>query len=266
MPVSAFRSLTLRSGEDAATTAWVAAVVTNGGTVSAGRRTVVNTLIAGLKLDSVWTKLDRLWILAAENEPSALTDMVALELATATGAPTFTADDGYTGQDLNSPTKYISTPYNASVDGINYTQNAAHISVWCFGNTASVAGGGSMGNTDPSPSANLFVTYLDGNVYARINDSAGSSGAPGTRAGHWLINRSGSNATQLYQNGSLFASPNAASSAVANADFAILAAAAGKIGNPNIASAASMGGNLSSTDVSNFYSRLRTYMTAVGVP
>jgi hypothetical protein len=33
-----------------------------------------------------------------------------------------------------------------------------------------------------------------------------------------------------------------------------------------MATMASIGSSLSSTDVTNFYNRLRTYMTAVGVP
>ena len=49
---------------DAAATAWKNQVVTNGGTVSAGRLALVSTMIAGLKADGVWTLLDRLWIFA----------------------------------------------------------------------------------------------------------------------------------------------------------------------------------------------------------
>ena len=83
-------------GDEAETTAWVAEVVSNGGTVSAGRQTIVNDLIAGLKADGIWAKLDRLWLFAAEDQPSALTDLVGLTLATAVNSPTFTADEGYT--------------------------------------------------------------------------------------------------------------------------------------------------------------------------
>ena len=87
---------------DAATIAWVNQVVTNGGTVSAGRQTLVDNLIVGLKADGIWTKLERLWLFAAENTISALTDLVGLTLATANNSPTFTADVGYTGVDAGT--------------------------------------------------------------------------------------------------------------------------------------------------------------------
>src|SRR5262245_4406995 len=113
-------------GLDAATTAWVNAVVTNGGTVSAGRQTTVNTLITTLKSAGIWTKLDRLWLWAAENQPSALTDLVGLSLATAVNSPCFTADRGYTG---NGSTSYIDTLFDPTT-GTAFNQNSCHFSVW----------------------------------------------------------------------------------------------------------------------------------------
>src|SRR5215475_8332903 len=95
---------------DPATTAWVNAVVTNGGSVSNARKTLVNNLISGLKTDGVWTDLDRLWLYAGENQPSALTDLVATGLATAVNSPTFTTDNGFTGVDA-STTVYIDSGF-----------------------------------------------------------------------------------------------------------------------------------------------------------
>jgi hypothetical protein len=63
---------------DPATTAWVAQVVTNGGSVGATRKGVVDTFIKCLKTNSLFTTLDRYWLLAGENTQSGLTDMVGL--------------------------------------------------------------------------------------------------------------------------------------------------------------------------------------------
>jgi hypothetical protein len=259
---------------DIATQAWVQQVLRNGGSVSTTRQGVVDTLIKGLKTDGVWSKLDRLWLFAAENSQAALTDLVGLTLATANGSPTFTTDRGYTGQDLATPTAYVDSGYNPS-SGATFTQNSAHISAWSVTNNAASNGGCLMGadtSGGGNSNINLFDTYLDGNVYGRINDApaSGSQGAPGTRQGHWIANRSGASASQVYQNGSNFSSPNATSGAVPNTNLFILCddnSASGPInGTPNQLAMASAGGSLSSTDASNFYSRLRTYMTAVGVP
>jgi hypothetical protein len=271
---SAIGFLPSGSAFDAATIAWVNAVIANGGSVSNGRKILVDNLIVGLKADGLFTKLDRLWLFAAENQPSALTDIIADQLATAVNSPTFTTDRGYTGQDQNVPTQYIDTNYNPSTNGVQYTQNAAHASAWCVGNVAPSVGGALMGlNAAATTVTDIYDTFSDGNVYARINEGtpSGSQGAPGTRAGQWLINRSGSGATQLYQNGSLFSSPNSTSGALANGNFFVTCEnfpppPTTNNGTPNQVAMASMGGNLNGTDASNLYSRLRTYMTAVGVP
>jgi hypothetical protein len=251
-------------GTDADTTAWVAAVVGNGGTVSGGRQTLVNSLIVGLKADGVWSKLDRLWLTAAEDTVSALTDLVATSLATAINSPTFTVDRGYEGEDAAVPTKYINSNYTP---GTNYSLNSAHFSTWCVTNIAQTQSGSAMGSG--ASGTNLYLTFTDGNIYARISDSpeSGSQGAPPSLAGHVVVNRSGASASEVYRNGSLFSSPNASAGSVATTDFALLClnvTPAG--GNSNQFAAFTMGGSLTAAEAGDFYSHLRTYMTAVGVP
>jgi hypothetical protein len=181
--------------------AWMSKVGLNGGTVSVTRQALVHDLIAGLKADGIWTKLDRLWLLAAENAASALVDLKAGALATAVNSPTFTVDVGYTGEDVFDPvTKYIDTGFILATDG-NFAQDDAHISAWCVGNVAASNGGCLVGADQGTGHTQLFVTFTDGNVYGRVNASNGSSGAPGTRAGHWLASRDNSSDRDLYHDG-----------------------------------------------------------------
>ena len=86
-----------------------------------------------------------------------------------------------------------------------------------------------------------------------------------------MANRTDSTHTQGYQNGSLVVSPNvAAASALGNANFTVLASKT--VGGGVIAgygaqiSMFSIGSSLSSTNVTDFYSALRSYMEAVGIP
>ncbi len=258
--------------------AWVAAVIKNGGTVSSGRRDTVDTLISGLQTDGVWTKLDRLWILAAENTQSALTDMVGLVLATANGSPTFTTDRGYTGQDTSgagtTTTVFINTGFNAVTAGGNYTQNSSHQSAWSVGDAANALGGNSLTGWVGVNYQTLEVwNNSDNTVYGRINQAGGGAAGVGTsHVGHWLMNRSGATATQVYKNASSLASPNDASTTLDSLSAYILchnnssSPGVGTWGNTQQTAMASFGGSLSSTDTTNFYNRLRTYMTAVGVP
>jgi hypothetical protein len=259
---------------DAATLVWVAAVVAAGGTVSNARRTLVNNLIIGLRADGLWNLLDRLWILAAENTQSALVDMKALVLAVPNGSPAFTANLGYTGVD-SSATVYIDTMTNLSNYGGQFTTNSGHASIWSNTNAASTGGGGCTFGSSTASQGNNQTTILpkrvDGNAYFRLDDSTPSGGfANANSTGHYLVNRDSISTTQGYVSGSLFANPNAASGTLANANDIMLAmndTVLGPVtGGGYQLTMHSIGGNLSGAQVSSFYSRLRTYMTAVGVP
>ena len=57
-----------RAGLDTATVAWINAVAASGGQVSVSRQSVVNNLVVGLKIDGVWNKFDRLWMLARQRK------------------------------------------------------------------------------------------------------------------------------------------------------------------------------------------------------
>ena len=105
--------------------AWQTAVVGAGGTVSGTQLSYVSTLIAGLKADEAWAKLDRLWLYASESATQASIDLVARATHTLIGSPTFTANHGYAG---DGSAAYIDTVYKPSVNAINYASNNA-----CFG-------------------------------------------------------------------------------------------------------------------------------------
>jgi hypothetical protein len=239
--------------------------------VSAARRTAITTLVTGLLQDGVWHKLDRLWLLAAENEKSALVDVVGRGLATTVGSPSFTTDRGYTGVDLSN-TIYINTNFQLST-APNYSQNKAHYSVWQVTNIASSGFGGPCGAASGANEVDMYVTAsgASNDVYSRINEvGGGSNGTTTSRSGHWLANRDSSSTSQMYRNASLFVSPNITSSAVPALNMFVLNVNVngnpGNNGCPNQIAMHSIGASLSSTEVTNFYNRLRTYMTAVGVP
>ncbi len=249
---------------DAATAAWVAAVIANGGTVSGARQTLVNTLIVGLKADGTWSKLDRLWLLAAENEPSALTDLVVTALAVVVNSPTFTTDLGYTS---GAEGTYVDTNF-AENAGTNYVLNDAHFSAWNATANPPVVGG-MMGAVTGT---NLYAPFTGGlSCYARIQDASesGAAGATPSIDGHYIANRSGAAASQCYRNGGILGSPNQSSAGytLGTSKFNICASGGGLNHTANTQAMGSIGGSLlAGTLAADFYNRLRTYMTAVGVP
>ena len=261
---------------NAETTTWVNAVVGDGGSVSAGRQTSVDTLITSLKSGGVWTSLDRLFLFAAENSQSALRDICAAAAATVAGGPTFTADRGYTGTD-NSSTVYIDSGFNPSTGTPNYTQNSAHISVWSNTNATSAAGGVSIGAQVSGASGQdteIFPKFSDGKAYYRINDtSLGVSGgvANADSTGYYVANRSGAATQQGYRNAVDQGIVAVSSAAIPNGNFIILGwivypAGTHKTGDAHQNCGVTIGGSLTSGQVTSLYNALRTYMTAVGVP
>lgn len=97
--------------------AWQAAVVTNGGTVSAARLQIVQNFIGAEIAAGPWALTDDYFPLWGENAIQALTSLKQRRLATAVGAPTFTADQGYTF----SGSAYIDTLFVPSVNAVAMT-------------------------------------------------------------------------------------------------------------------------------------------------
>jgi len=247
---------------DSATTAWVSAVVSAGGTVSAGREAHVDALVVGLKNDGVWTKLDRLWLFAAENTQSALIDLVATDQATAVNSPSFTADQGYTGNGTNS---YINTTYLPGTDGPNWTGNAASFGVWQRSTPAArnevQMGANYFGH--PSQIANFFG---DNNSYTQVNCSTSLTTSGTAVAGLYAVDRSASNFTTLYINATASGTSTAVATAETDCNMFVLGrndnSGSDSLTNPSTAqvSAAFLGGSLGASDQTDLYNRLVTYL------
>ncbi len=236
-------------------------------------------LIDGLVADGVWSKFDVLRIYATQDSTTAGLNLISSSFtATVHGSPTFTADRGYTGVDASS-TVYIDSGFTPAVNGQSggghFGQDTAHISVWNITSATSGASGGVVigSDTGSTRQTNILPKYNDGKAYFRINSNTADSGQNVTNSdstGHYISNRSASNATQGYRNGSSILS-NSNTSASASSTKIFDLAECNDLGNPTFGggfqiAATSIGSSLSGTDATNFYNRLRTYMTAVGVP
>lgn len=242
---------------DAATDAWVSNVVAypgGGGVVSDPRKRVMDDLIVGLKADGIWTKLDRLWLFAGENQASALVDLTHGSIATLINAPTLTVDRGYTG---DGSSKYIDTNFNPTIGPNKHLQDDAHWGHWNNTNDISNQLYSGVNNSATGFQANA------GQLYLRINDGAGPISATNP-TGLWVDSRQNSSGSSVYRNGSLSQNITVGTGALTNQNFYVLAATGGTP-SPTQCAAYSIGGGLTATEIGNFYTRLRTYMTAVRV-
>lgn len=266
-------------GDSVATTNFLARVVSAGVTLDGTHTSAYKALLNGLTTDGLFNSdgtsnfFDILYIYAT-NDSGGGTTTALLNLAnstfsgTNTGGLSFTADLGFTGTGtLNT---FINTGFNpVTATTPNYTQNAAHISMWNL--TNSVEGSQTYGGSNASTAgADIYAKFSDNSIYFRVQDTSSGFIIADPR-GHLLGNRSSSTARQGYQNASTtldggvsVSYGSTASSSTVSLNLVVL----GEISSASVRQAAmvSAGGSMNSTQVSNFYTRLRTYMTTVGVP
>jgi hypothetical protein len=244
---------------------WKDNVVNNGGTVSAGRLTLVNNLITGLVSDGVWSKLDRLWLHAGENQPSALTDLVAFALAQTTNSPTFTIDRGYTG----NGTGYINTFFAPGTNGKNCVSGSASMGIWArtVGGEASVKVLGGTSDTGPANSEFSIFNRPDLPAWEYVFPAAPFTllFSAANTAGFISMSQI-STAITAYINGSSVATGTSTVNALPATNMFVLAENSpfGTFPTTSQVTASFWGGGLTATDMSNLYTRLQIYMTAIG--
>lgn len=237
----------------------------------------VTTLICGLVTDGVITgnlsttgcgsTLDALYVFAQQNSTDALLNICGTNYtATLAGSPTFTTLTGFSGF---TTTAYVHTNFNASTATTpNYTQNSANYGLWSkavvsetnaiMGTGVSAAVGTSNMYNDYTGSPTLF--------YGRINSIAGSATSvsqPGSK-GLFVAERASSASTTLYWDGASAGTVTDASGAPQNAPFNV-GFVGGAAASGQTICEAHLGAALSTLNLA-LYTRLRTYMTAVGVP
>jgi hypothetical protein len=92
---------------------------------SASQQLLQNQLVVDLKDGGIWDKLDTFAVFATDGDSDfALIDWINLSDYTAYNSPTFTTNQGFTG---NGSSAYIDSNFNAFTNGINYSLNSASI-------------------------------------------------------------------------------------------------------------------------------------------
>ncbi len=226
--------------------------------------TPMQVLIAGLATDGLTAKLDRLWVFAQASEALALVDIIAGATATNVNSMTFTTNVGYTGDGASN---YIDCNWNPNSLGGNWLQDSACLFGWnnLSGAVGALAGGGFYGpsfNTAAYIRLNAAGVYIFGlNSVANFGTGAASAGDPGLYA----LNRTISTTVTLDLNGSQVDTSSLTSVEVFNNTIKADLIDGAAFGNCQVCCIGG-GGGLTSTDRTNLYNRLRTYMTAVGVP
>ena len=175
---------------------------------SAGQATIYNNFISGLVNAGVWNELDALYMFAAYDSPTALTNMVATGSSVLHGNPTFSQWGGFTAaaeyrlhQHSNNPKhrgRKLCTKQRKHVRVAKYRGHRREHNL--------------LRNNNRSP---IFKSTVGGNISNHINSaSLSTSLAIPFPTGLFAEDRTGSAVSQGYLNGVPIGAVSSAASAV----------------------------------------------------
>lgn len=256
-PSTATAVLSAGGGEDADAAAYLNAQTTP---PSSTERSLVNTLVKGLKTDGIWIKLDRLSLLAAETAQAArLCLRNPTKSVVATNLPAFTANRGYMG-DATSAFLDLGEPF--AFAGANFVLDSASIFYVCNLGSATVGLQGHIGSTG-ALRAGISARNNAGNNTFAIGDSTASAYAgTGARTGFRCASRVESTTKRIYNADGLVTSLAVTSTSVSATNGCALRSTA-SYSDDRLAVLGS-GGGLTAAEIANLNTRLNTYLTAKG--
>jgi hypothetical protein len=260
---------------DPATTTWINVVLSQGGSVSTARQQQVDLLIKRLKTDGVWGSLDRLWLFAAENAASSLTDIIAAASATNVNNVPFEIDVGYTGI-AGAPGSFINSNFNvASAIGRKFTRNSASLGAWVTPRQYFRVQYNYVASSI-NVNANSYVAPFDGlldpansSLFA-LNDSLAANytfiGATPYSYGMFAVNRSGTTNSQAYYNGLEVQFSSNPSGAVPSGAVTFCGGGGAQgYSSPAQLCMGFIGGSMTPAQYKTFYNYLRSYFMAIGL-
>lgn len=237
---------------------------------SAIRRSLINSTISALKTANLWADIDVMYVLAAHDAQAARLNWKAPGsfAATVIGSPTFTSDQGYTG---DGSTGALDTGWTPSTNGAAFTQNAAHASAWTLTSRSAGAPYALFGARRAVATANaellpIFSLAADA-TFSRLNDAANGIAYVGNIQGFWVIDRPDATGTGVYLNNNTLTAPaNGASVGLPDRSMYLLSTNGGSVVRPsgdNIA-CFTAGAALGSTKRTAIYGIIEDYLQAVG--
>lgn len=246
-------------GLDPDLSAWIAAVISAGGTVSGTQQTNVGNLIASLKANSLFSTCDRIWLLASENIHQAQIDLVNRATWTQNGTVTFAAGAGMTG---DGSTGYLDTGLS-SANVAHYAQDSGSIIVTTLSATStSVAEYATISAFDFTETSRIRSDG-GGNRCGTINQGGSQAvGAAATSQGTWEATRTGPTTNTLYLNGSSFATDTTASNGIPTVNWYVFAEDdfGSRNFSPETLGFVSFGAGHNATQAGQFYSAINTYI------
>ena len=224
----------------------------------------IAALIDGLVSDGVWAKLDCLYVLAQQNATDALLNLVGTSYTLGNTAQAQQQPANFVAyQGLSVfPSGGLDTGFDPNATGIKYILYDASIGAWAYNATD---GGGLMGGDGYAGGTTIYANFnMGGTLRANVNTGPFDITPPAS-IGFISGDRSGSATCYSYLNGVAVGSAPGGGTVPATHLY-IGGSGTGGWQTAKTISAAHIGASLGAAGQLALYNRLRTYMTAIGVP
>lgn len=229
---------------------------------NAARKRLVDLTVRAFLGAALWPKIDAMWFIAAHDEQAGRLNWKdpATFTLTAVNSPTFLADRHFA---TDGSTNYLDTGWDRGTNGVQFTQNDAHISVYHRNNSGNNpsfsdtnAGGARVGVSGRPVGGSGGATL--------VNSSTLVAGpAAGTAPIQGLGRRNSSSQVSLVRDGVQVTAPTASTSGAMNtADLAF-----GRYGATYVSAqfaGGSVGAYFDDPQALLFYNIWRSYMRAIG--
>jgi hypothetical protein len=142
---------------------------------SAGQQILQNQLVLDLKAGGIWSLMDIIYVYASDGDSNYATlnwKNPSFFQCTQINSPTFTANEGFTG---NGTSSYLNTNWSALNNGVNFQLNDASIVCYVFSNSGTGPFTG-IANNNSQGALNINSTAQRINTTASLNSSAAMSG------------------------------------------------------------------------------------------
>lgn len=219
---------------------------------SVGQRAKQNKLLTDLRRNGIWEKLDTFGVFATDGSSNfALIDWKRLTTFTAVNSPTFTTNQGFSG---NGTSSYINLNYNGSTQNVNYKPDSAHQMIW-MRSVGTANSGLATSNLASTRSRVQRITSQNNG----INSSNSSSGSVSSLAGFIMYSRNSISGWNQYNNTNAVVSVTQTRNQNGGAAYVLADISAFSNGQASIQS---LGEDLTA-ESSTYYTILNTYLTSL---
>lgn len=225
------------------------------------RKGHINDVFLGLKSASIYSSIDWLCLAGTDAQASSLNWVSGSKALSTSGSVSHTTDRGFSG---DGSTGYLDTGEVPNAAGNVYTQNNMCIGVYCNLEGGTSGSQPHVGDTNsPSSRVLLQAGKTAADAY-RANDATSSTigSSSSVRTGYRVLVRNSSTTKEAYRNNVSLGTASVSSVGVSSANMLLLRQAT-SYSSDRIAAYHS-GSALDSSQLTDLYNIITTYLTAIG--